>query len=100
MWGILTVDAHLDYALFSPGTRQTAIWYLSGLTITRTAYGPTVASGYDLVGTADFDGDAKPDYVLHNGKHGPNGDLVFDGQHVQRQRLWTDASGRLEFGGS
>jgi hypothetical protein len=30
------------------------------------AYGPTIASGYQLQGTADFNGDGKPDYLLYN----------------------------------
>ena len=34
--------------------------YVSG------AFGPTIASGYQLVGAADFNGDAKPDYLLYN----------------------------------
>jgi hypothetical protein len=32
----------------------------------RGAYGPTIASGYALVGTADFNRDGHPDYVLYN----------------------------------
>ena len=27
-------------------------------------YGPTIASGYQLQGTADFNGDGNPDYLL------------------------------------
>ena len=30
------------------------------------AYGPTIASGYQLRGTADFNGDVNPDYLLYN----------------------------------
>jgi hypothetical protein len=26
-----------------------------------------MANGYDLMGTADFNGDGSPDYVLYNG---------------------------------
>jgi hypothetical protein len=29
-------------------------------------YGPTVASGYQLIGAADFNGDGEPDYALFN----------------------------------
>ena len=46
--------------------RQTAIWYLSGRTLVGGAYGPTFPSGWVLVGTADFNGDGYPDYVLYN----------------------------------
>ena len=58
-------DGHADY-LLENGTRQTAIWYLSGRTLVGGAYGPTIRSGWDLVGTADFNGDGYPDYVLYN----------------------------------
>jgi hypothetical protein len=33
-------------------------------------YGPTIASGYGLTGAADFNGDGKPDYALHNATTG------------------------------
>jgi hypothetical protein len=55
-----------DYALFNPGTRRTAIYYLSGTVYVSSAFGPTIASGYELKGTADFNGGGKPDYVLYN----------------------------------
>jgi hypothetical protein len=55
-----------DYALFKPGTRQTAIYYLAGPAYVSSAYGPTIASGYELTGPGDFNGDGKPDYVLYN----------------------------------
>src|SRR4029434_5374431 len=54
------------YALFNPGTRQTAIWYLSGVTFVSGAYGPTLPSSWTLVATGDFNGNSKPDYVLYN----------------------------------
>jgi hypothetical protein len=59
-------DGKTDYLLFNPSTRQTTIWYLSGVTFVRGTYGPTIASGYELTGTADFNRDGKPDYVLYN----------------------------------
>jgi hypothetical protein len=59
-------DGNLDYLLFNASTRQSAIWYLSGLTFVGGLYGPTIASGYQLTGTADFNGDGKPDYLLYN----------------------------------
>jgi hypothetical protein len=42
------------------------IWYLSGVTFAGSAFGPTIASGYELTGTADFNGGGSPDYVLYN----------------------------------
>jgi hypothetical protein len=54
-----------DYALFNPSTRQTAIYYLSGTVYVGSAFGPTIASGYDLRGSADFNGGGRPDYALY-----------------------------------
>jgi hypothetical protein len=31
-----------------------------------SAFGPTIASGYELMGTADFNGNGKPNDVLYN----------------------------------
>jgi hypothetical protein len=59
-------DGKTDYLLFNPSTRQSAIWYLSGVTVVGGAFGPTIASGYELTGTADFNGNGSPDYVLYN----------------------------------
>jgi FG-GAP repeat. len=39
---------------------------LSGPTFIGSAYGPTVPIGWELVATADLNGDGKPDYVLYN----------------------------------
>ncbi|HEU5247729.1 MAG TPA: hypothetical protein VFU09_11610, partial [Candidatus Udaeobacter sp.] len=43
-------DGKRDYLLFDASTRQSAIWYLSGVTFVSGAYGPTIASGYKLIG--------------------------------------------------
>jgi peptidyl-Asp metalloendopeptidase len=58
-------DGFVDYALFNPITRHTAIWYLSGVTFIGGAYGRTLPSGWTLVATGDFNGDCQPDYVLY-----------------------------------
>jgi hypothetical protein len=55
-----------DYVLFNPVTGQTLIGYLSGTTLIKSAYGPTIPRGWALVATADFDGDYYPDYLLYN----------------------------------
>jgi hypothetical protein len=59
-------DGITDYLLFNASTRQSAIWYLLGATFVSSAYGPTIASGYQLTGAADFNGDGAPDYLLYN----------------------------------
>jgi len=72
-------DGRPDYLLFNstipggptlPPSHQTAIWYLSGTTYVRGAYGPTLSfpdgSDWHLVAVGDFNADGKPDYVLYN----------------------------------
>ena len=49
-----------------PARVKSAIYYLSGTTYVSSAFGPTIASGYELMGTADFNGNGKPDDVLYN----------------------------------
>jgi hypothetical protein len=41
------------------------IGYLSGTTVIRAAYGPTLPGGWQLVAAADFNGDGNSDYVLY-----------------------------------
>ena len=70
-WNVMDVadfngDGNPDYALFAPSTRQTAIWYLSGVMRVGGAYGPTLPSGWALVAVGKFNGDCKPDYVAYN----------------------------------
>jgi hypothetical protein len=55
-----------DYVLFNSSTRQTVIVYLSGARVVGAAWGPTLPSGWTLIGTTDFNGDRKPDYLLYN----------------------------------
>jgi hypothetical protein len=60
-------DGNPDYLLFAPGTGQTAIWYLAAATFVNSHYGPSVGNGTgdtNLVGTADFNRDGKPDYLV------------------------------------
>src|SRR6266404_2916556 len=59
-------DGYPDYVLYNPGTRQTAIWYLSNNVYMSSAYGPTIPAGWIPMGVGDFSGDGKPDLVLFN----------------------------------
>jgi hypothetical protein len=52
--------------LLNASNHKTAIWYLSGPTFIGGAFGPTIASGWSLVATADFNSDGHPDYLLYN----------------------------------
>lgn len=59
-------DAHPDYVLFNPTTRQTAIWHLNNRLYLVGAYGPTLPNGWRLAAVSDFNRDGKRDYVLYN----------------------------------
>lgn len=70
-------DRFADYVLYNPTTRQTTIWFLGiddyynfGVSLKTffmgSASAPTIPGGYSLVGTADFNRDGTPDYVLFN----------------------------------
>jgi cyclophilin family peptidyl-prolyl cis-trans isomerase len=59
-------DAKPDYVLENTSTHRTAIWYLNGVTLGGSAYGPAIPSGWKFVDTADFDRDGDPDYLLVN----------------------------------
>ena len=54
------------YVLQNASTRQTAIWYLNNNVFVSGAYGPTLPTGWDVAGVADFNGDGHTDYALFN----------------------------------
>ena len=39
-----------DYVLYNPGTHRTALWYLNNNQLIDTANGPTLPTGWSLVG--------------------------------------------------
>ena len=44
-------DSHIDYVLFNPSTRQTAVWFLNGINGTNLVtgvFGPTLVANYTL----------------------------------------------------
>jgi hypothetical protein len=43
---------------------------LSGVTLVSGEFGPTLPAGWSLIGTADFNGDGKPDYLLYRASTG------------------------------
>ena len=47
-------DGKPDYLLYNASTHQTAIWYLNNNVHIGGAFGPTLWSGWSLVGVADF----------------------------------------------
>jgi hypothetical protein len=53
---------------------QNAVWYMNGVTLTGTAFLPSCdpASGWQIVGVADFNLDGKPDILWRNGLSGQN----------------------------
>jgi hypothetical protein len=61
--GVVTHDGG-DFQLLQ--TKPRAIWYLSGSTFIRSAYGPSLPNGWALVATPDFNGDGNSDCELYN----------------------------------
>jgi hypothetical protein len=72
------------------------IWYLSGVTFAGSAFGPTIASGYELMGTADFNGGGSPDYVLYNPSTPANSAVIPEQQCLYRQRRGSNSSRGLK----
>ncbi|MCL4504354.1 MAG: PKD domain-containing protein [Deltaproteobacteria bacterium] len=62
-------------------TGQNALWYMNGVTLTGTAFLPSLPpnSGWQIVGVADFNGDGKPDLLWRNSLSGQNGFWYMDG---------------------
>lgn len=56
----------LTMSCSTPGTRQTAIWYLNSGNFTGGVLGPAAPAGRILNRPEDFNGDGRPDYVLSN----------------------------------
>jgi hypothetical protein len=54
------------YVLYNQATRKTAIWYISGSTVTGGYFDPTIPNGWSMMDVADFNGDQQPDFVLFN----------------------------------
>ncbi len=59
-------DGFSDYLLFNSSTQVSAVWYLHGTAKVGGSYGPTLPSGWTLVGVGDFDQSGGPDYLLLN----------------------------------
>ena len=64
------ITSSWDYLLFKPATRQTAVWYIDWymdkIIYYSPQYGPTIPSGWALLGAADFDSDVQPDFLLYH----------------------------------
>ena len=62
-------DGKPDYLLYKPGSNfptptPTTIWYMNNNVHVASASGPTLPSGWGLIGVEDFNGDGKPDFLL------------------------------------
>src|SRR6266478_791886 len=57
-------DGHPDYLLYYAGNRRTAVWYMNNNIHFASNNGPTLPSGWSVVGVADFNRDRHPDYLL------------------------------------
>jgi hypothetical protein len=62
----LNRDFQTDYLLFNPITRQTAAWFLSGVSLIGGGYGPTLPTGWNLIGANDFNSNRWSDFILAN----------------------------------
>jgi hypothetical protein len=77
-WGIVGVDdfratsgagdrdGKPDYLLFNPTSRQTAVWYFNNNMFLEGATFPAIPSGWQLVGSGEFNGDGDQDFVVYN----------------------------------
>jgi hypothetical protein len=88
-------NGNRDYALFSPAMGKTAIWYLSGATVTGGAYGPTLPARWQLMAIGDFNNDGHPDFVIYNSATRQTANLVLKQQRFCRWLVRPDASGWL-----
>ena len=59
-------DGKPDFVLYNASTRQTAVWYINNNVRVGGSSGPTLPSGWQLVGVADFNRNGHPDYLLFN----------------------------------
>jgi hypothetical protein len=59
-------DGRPDYLLYNGSTGQTVLWYLNNNVLIGAASGPTLPTGYSVVGVADFNRDGHADYLLFN----------------------------------
>lgn len=75
-------DGHPDYVLFNSNVNslQTGIWYLNNNVLLSAGFGPTLPSGWRVVGTADFNSDGHPDYLLFNGNTAQTGIWYMSGR--------------------
>ena len=60
------VDGNTDILFFNPTSRQTLVRYLNNNISITQAFGPTIASGYILIGSVEFNADGHPDLLLFN----------------------------------
>lgn len=59
-------------------------------------YGPTIASGYQLIGGADFNGDTKPDYSLYNTSTRKGAIWYLNNNYLHQRRVRTNSPQWLE----
>ena len=71
-------------------TGENAVWFLDGLTVTGTAFFPTVNDPYwTVVGTGDFNKDGKIDILWRNTSTGANAVWLLDGVTVTSTNYLT-----------
>ncbi len=66
MWrtSMETATSITHFSTLARAKRRSGIF--PGSAFIGSAFGPSIASGYELTGTADFNGGGSPDFVLYN----------------------------------
>ena len=103
-WNVIDVadfnrDGNNDYALFNSSTRQTAIWYLSGVTRIGSALRPDNPQRLDTGCDRRFQRQRQAGFRALQRRHPTNGGLVIEQQRLCRRCFRSHFAGRLELSG-
>ena len=99
--GDLDGDGKADVILRNKVTGQDIGWLMNGLTVSNSAFMPTIAdTNWEIKGLGDFDGDGKADVILRNKSTGQNIGWLMNGLTVSTSAFMpTIADTNWEFVG-
>jgi len=102
VFGDFDADGKGDLLLRNGSTGQNIGWLMNGLTVSLSAFMPTIAdTNWKIVGRGDFDGDSKADVLLRNSSTGQDIGWVMNGLTVSLSAFMpTIADTNWEFVGS
>ena len=76
-------DGKADVILRNGSTGQDIGWLMNGLTVSNSAFMPTIAdTNWEIRGVGDFDGDGKADVILRNKSTGQDIGWLMNGLTV------------------